>query len=342
MQISLKQILAAASQANASDIHIASGEKVAIRTVGDICFLESFGVITKEAVQEIVQSLLDEKTFSLLQTQKEHDFSYSPSEQHRYRCNVFYRRGMLSLSMRAIEKKLLTLEEIGTPEKIQDLLLKKQGLILLSGPAGSGKSTTMAAMLDWINSNRTDHIITIEDPIEYYLENKNCFISQRELHSDTKSFANSLRAAMRQDPNIIVIGEIRDRETMEAVLRLCNTGHLVISTIHTSSASQTIYRILSMFPQEQHKIILSQFSEALLGILNQRLVPTKDSGRIAIFELLLANHAVKNAMRNQDIAQVENTIATSSTEGMLTFKNHIEQLFAQGKIDPIGALATIE
>ena len=326
----------------ASDIHIASGERIAIRKIGEILFLDDFGVVSQNDVLEILQSLLSAEKMIQLQNEKEHDFAYSHCDNLRYRCNAFYRRGMLSLSMRCIENKILTLDEIGTPDVVKNLLTKKQGLILLSGPAGSGKSTTMAAMLDWINSNRTDHIITIEDPIEYYIDNKNCFISQRELHSDTKSFSNSLKAAMRQDPNIIVIGEIRDRETMEAVLKLSNSGHLVISTIHTSSSAQTLYRILSMFPYDQHKTILSQLSETLLAILNQRLVQTLDSGRVAIFELLLANHAVRNAVRNGDIAQIENTLGTSAAEGMFTFKKYIEKLAHQQKINYLETLAIFE
>jgi twitching motility protein PilT len=342
MNTQIETILQKAEAASASDIHLASGEPVAIRVDGEISFPPEFGTTTQEDVLSIIQALLTPETFQNLKQRKEYDFSYSHDEWHRYRCNVFYRKGALSLSMRRIKKKLLTLAEIGVPEQLTELLQKNQGLILISGPAGSGKSTTMAAMLDWINSNRKGHIVTIEDPIEYYFENKNCLISQREIDSDTNSFGDSLRAVMRQDPNIIIVGEIRDNETMETVLKLCSTGHLVISTIHTSSSSQTLHRILSLFPHERHKMILSQLSDTLLAIVNQRLVPTIDSELVAIFELMLANTAIKNAVRGGDIMQIENTILTSSKEGMLTFKRHIDQLALQGRLDRTKALSAIE
>ena len=342
MHRKIEEILTAAHLKDASDIHVASGEMVAVRLIGEISFLEELGVMTKIDVLSMVTSMLDQEALTILEDQKEHDFCHASANGNRYRCNVFYQKGLLSLSMRHIKNELLNLDEIGTPEKIKSLLTKKQGLILLSGPAGSGKSTTMAAMIDWINSNRTDRIIMIEDPIEYFIENKKCFISQREIHSDTKSFSNSIRAAMRQDPNIIVIGEIRDRETMEAVMRLCNSGHLVISTIHTSSSSQALYRILSMFPVGQHKAILSQLGDTLLGILNQRLVRSLNEKRIAIFEFMLANLAIKNAVRNGDIAQIENSIATGAIDGMQTFKHHIQHLALTGKINYAETISIVE
>ncbi len=342
MTIQIETILEKAQQIKASDIHLASDEFIAVRTVGDISFLEEFGKTTQQDVLQMIQSLLSQQAFQQLQNRKEYDFSFSDNGLNRYRCNVFYRKGTLSLSMRCIEKKLLTLEEIGVPQQLTDLLKKNQGLILISGPAGSGKSTTMAAMIEWINSNKKGHIVTIEDPIEYYFENKSCLISQREMDNDTDSFSASLRAVMRQDPNVIVIGEIRDSETMEAVLRLCSTGHLVISTIHTSSSSQTIHRILGLFSHEKHPLILAQLSDALLAIANQRLAPTFESTRVAIFELLLSNIAIQNSIRNGDLTQLENTIKMGAGEGMLTFRKHIEQLALQGKIDHNRALLLTE
>ena len=337
MNIELKTILDAANIFGASDIHINSDEKIAIRVSGVIYFperLSDFGNLSKQKVKEIVEQLLAQQNMVIADKQ-EIDFPYIHDNGTRYRCNAFYRKGALSLSMRKINTLIPTLAEIDAPEKIKEMLSKKQGLILISGPAGSGKSTTMASMVDWININRTDHIITIEDPIEHHLENKNCLITQRELHSDTQSFEHSLRAALRQDPNIIIIiGEMRDRETIEAVFKLCSTGHLVISTVHAASASQTLYRLLSVFPQEQHDIILSQLGETLIGILNQRLIPTIDRAQIATFELMISNQAIKNAIRNRDIAQIEHTIATNLAEGMVTFNNHLAHLKRMGKVDP--------
>ncbi len=333
MAILIETILEKAKQVSASDIHIASDELIALRTVGDISFLEEFGQITQQDVLQIIQSLVNQQTFEQLLNKKEYDFSFSDSNSNRYRCNIFYRKGKLSISIRCIEKEPLSLEEIGVPQQLTSLLKKNQGLILISGPAGSGKSTTLAAMIEWMNSNRKGHIITLEDPIEYYFENKNCLISQREINNDTASFGASLKAVMRQDPNVIIIGEIRDSETMEAVLKLCSTGHLVISTIHTSSSLQTLHRILGLFPHERHRMILSQLSDTLLAVVNQRLAPTLESKRVAIFELLLSNVAIRNIIRNGDLTQIENAIEMGFRDGMFSFKKHIEQLMLQGKID---------
>ncbi len=334
MNMEIEKILDAARAANASDIHIASNEKIAFRINGEISFfptpIENEN-ISKEAVKIIIERMLSQQNIAF-SGKKELDFSYQRSDGTHYRCNAFYCKEMPSLSMRKINDSIPALDEIGTPEKIKELLSKKQGLILISGPAGSGKSTTMASMIDWINMHRTDHIITIEDPIEHHIESKKSFVTQRELHSDTQSFEHSLRAALRQDPNVIAIGEMRDRETIEAVFKLCSTGHLVISTVHAASASQTLYRILSAFPYEQHSIILSQLSDTLLGVLNQRIVPATDNKRLATFEFMIANHAIRNAIRGGDIAQIEHTIATSAQEGMITFDNHLDQLKLMKKI----------
>lgn len=332
MDISIKDIIELATSKSASDIHISSNERVAIRVDGEIKFVEEFGILSPEQVDLLKNEMINPSDMPQNE-RKEIDFTFALDNDQKFRCNAFERKGMPSLSMRLIQKSIKSFEEIGLPEKLKELLLKKQGLILISGPAGNGKSTTMAAILDWISENRSDHIITIEDPIEHHLENKKSLVSQREIHRDTKSFEDSLRAALRQDPNVIAIGEMRDRETIESVLKLSSTGHLVISTVHASSVSQTIYRILSAFPQEQHSMILSQLAESLLSILSQRLVKNVDGQQLAVFEFMLSNFAIKNALRNGDMPQLEFSIETGMTEGMFTLKQHVTQLVQMGVLN---------
>ncbi|EKE15703.1 MAG: hypothetical protein ACD_11C00110G0011 [uncultured bacterium] len=334
----LDEILQITEPLKPSDVHIASDECVAIRINGEIKLLNELGIISKENLEAIAVGLVGaEKLQKIEETKKEFDFPYSHNSNDgktRYRCNIFYRKGELSISLRSITSTRQTLDEIGVPEKAQELLKKKQGLILVSGPTGSGKSTTMAAMIDWINENRANHIVTIEDPIEHHITNNKCLVTQREMHSDTESFESSLRAALRQDPDIVVVGEMRDRETIEAVLKLCSAGHLVISTTHAPSASQTLYRILGVFPQEQHSLILAQLGESLLGILNQRLITTIQNDRTAIFEFMNVNRAIKSAIMRGDIFQLDNSITTGLSEGMVTFEKYLNRLIFEGKILP--------
>jgi len=328
----INQIIAQAIALNASDIHLSESERVAIRVNGTISFLEEFGIIPPEKLKEFMDKNIIGEHIKLINTKHEHDFSFVSQEGIRFRCIAFFRNNHLSLSMRRIEHAIRSMHDLGVPQQAHNFLSKKHGLILISGPAGSGKSTTMAAMINWINENKKEHIITIEDPIEYHIESKNCRVTQRELHSDTLSLDHSLRSLLRLDPNVIAIGEMRDRETIDSVLKLCTIGHLVISTIHTSSAAQSIYRILNAYPYDQKELVLSQLSESLIGVINQRLVPTKVGGRTAVFEVMTANPAVKSALRRGDTFQMENSIATGPVEDMVSLRRHAEELFNKGYI----------
>jgi len=318
-----------------SDIHFGSNERMAVRGDSGVYFLDELGLISKELAEEIIFKLIgDSERIKRYLEEKEFDFSYVHATGDTFRCNAFHKKGNVSVAMRHIAHNIPGLDLIGAPEKLKEMILAKQGLILVCGPTGHGKTTTAYAMLEEINKLRNDHIITLEDPIEYNLQSKKCIVSQRQISSDTHSFATSLRAAMRQDPDVIMVGEMRDRETIEAVFNLCATGHLVISTIHANSASQTLARIVQVFPQAQREFILNQMADALLGILNQRLVVRKDGDSIAMFELMLANYAVKNSIRNGDILQMDNTIATSVLrEGMTTLRHSAEKLIRMGIID---------
>lgn len=322
-----------AKRENASDIHFSGNGRIALRINGALSFL-AYAKINPQVAEEIILSLIsDQAARAQFLQEKEYDFSYVHHDGTHYRCNVYYKNSYPSISMRRINENILTLEQIGVPRKVKDLLQKKQGLIFVCGPTGHGKTTTMAAMINEINETRDEHILTLEDPIEHVFQSKRCMVSQRELHTDTHSFEKSLRAAMRQDPDIIVVGEVRDRETAEAVFNLAATGHLVITTVHAINAAQAFYRIARMFTPGERDMVLSQMADSLLGILNQRLVPTTDGGRIAVFELLVANWAARNAIRNGDVAQLGNTITSSAREGMVTFEQSIIVLLNQGRIN---------
>jgi twitching motility protein PilT len=327
------QALEIASQRGASDIHFSGRGKIAFRINGELEFLP-YAPIDPIVAEEIIFGIIpDEEDRERLKRVRELDFSFTHTNRVHYRCNAYYKNGSLSISMRRINDLIPTLRALGAPEKLHDLVQERQGLILVCGPTGHGKTTTMAAMIEEMNQTRRDHILTLEDPIEHLFESKQCMISQRELNTDTLSFDTSLRAAMRQDPDIIIVGEVRDRETAQAVFNLVATGHLVITTVHATNAAQTLYRIARMFAPEERDMVLNQMADALLGIVNQRLVRSTDGGRAALFEMLVANYAVQNSVRNGDVAQLTNTIAMSADEGMLTFEHSAGKLILEGKVD---------
>ncbi len=332
-RLAFSEVLALAKRENASDIHFSGNGRIALRINGALNFL-AFTEIDPLVAEEIILDLIPDQTIrAKLLTEKEYDFCYAHADGTHYRCNAYYKNGAASVSMRRINDAIPTLSELGVPSKVKEMLQKKQGLIFVCGPTGHGKTTTLAAMINELNETRDEHILTLEDPIEHVFASKRALISQRELHTDTHSFENSLRAAMRQDPDIIVVGEVRDRETAEAVFNLVATGHLVLSTVHATDASQLLYRIARMFRADERDMVLSQMADALLGVVNQRLVPTTDGERTAVFELLVANYAVRNAIRNGNVAELVNTITSSAEEGMVTFRQSAIVLLEQGKIE---------
>ncbi|MBP5993582.1 MAG: PilT/PilU family type 4a pilus ATPase [Candidatus Moranbacteria bacterium] len=322
-----------ASECGASDIHFSGQGRIALRVNGELEFLPYAAIASGIAEELIFGMITDASDRETLRQTRELDFSFTHTNHVHYRCNAYYKNDNLSIAMRRINTLIPTLDQLGAPEKLHELIRERQGMILVCGPTGHGKTTTMAAMIEEINATRHDHILTLEDPIEHVFESKQCMVSQRELNTDTLSFEKSLRAAMRQDPDIIVVGEVRDRETAQAVFNLVATGHLVITTVHATNAAQTLYRIARMFPPEERDMVLNQMADALLGIVNQRLVRSTDGGRVAIFEMLVANYAVQNSVRNGDVAQLVNTIAMSADEGMLTFEHSAGKLILDGKVD---------
>ncbi|HRU49910.1 MAG TPA: PilT/PilU family type 4a pilus ATPase [Candidatus Absconditabacterales bacterium] len=328
-----------AKNPNISDLHLSSGECISYRLNGEIIREESAGKMTAEGMELILRQLFhgNPQRFDKFLGDKESDFAYIAKDETAYRVNAYLKTGRVGIVMRKIGKEAKKLEDImfnNIANSIREnILKKKKGLYLVTGPTGSGKSTSLVAMLEEINKSRSENLITIEDPIEYVFEPKKCIVSQREIGHDTWSFANALRSAMRQDPDIIFVGEIRDKETAEAVLNLAETGHLVFSTLHTNSASHTINRFISFFPPDIQGSVAERLSDALIGIQSQVLVKSIDaSTRVGIFELMLNTQSVKTNIKKRDVDQIDSIIETSNMIGMITLKQYAENLINKGII----------
>ena len=303
-----------------------------MRVDGALAQIESKDIVTGEFAKQFVEEILrgDQKTRFL--EEKELDFSYTFADIARFRVNVFMQRGEFAAAMRLIPTKVRTMDELGPPQVLHNYTRVSQGFFLVVGPSGQGKSTTLAAMIDEINKQRACHIVTIEDPIEYLFQNNKAIIDQREIGQDTKNFNIALRSVLRQDPDVIMVGEMRDPETISAAITAAETGHLVFSTLHTNNASQTIDRIIDSFPPAQQNQIKAQLSGTLLGVLSKRLIPKVDGGRVAAFELLIANAAVKNLIREGKTHQIDLVIETSAEEGMISLNRSLANLIKKGEI----------
>lgn len=333
----IDSIMAEAVKRNASDIHITANVPVMLRIDGR---LEPYqNELDAKHSETIVLSFMDDFQKERLKREKEVDFSFSYEKDVRFRVNVFYQRGDLSASMRLIPSKIKTFEELGLPPVIEKFTTPSQGFVIVTGPTGHGKSTSLASMVDHINHSRKEHVITIEDPIEYMFKNDKSVIEQREVYSDTRSFARALRSALREDPNVILIGEMRDLETISAALTLAETGHLVYTTLHTNDAAQTADRIIDVFPPHQQQQVRQQLANVLLGVVSQRLLPRSSGGRIIACEILIANNAVRNIIREGKTHQLPNIIQTSVSEGMITLDKVLAELVSKGEISLDDALA---
>jgi twitching motility protein PilT len=339
--IDIEQILwLIAKNPNISDLHLSSGECISYRLNGEIVREESAGKMTSEAMEIVLRQLFqwNPQRFDKFLGDKEADFAYISRDETAYRVNAYLKTGRVWVVMRKIWKEAKKLEDImfsNIAESIREnILKKKKWLYLVTGPTGSGKSTSLVAMLEEVNASRPENLITIEDPIEYVFDAKKCIVSQREIWHDTWSFSNALRAAMRQDPDIIFVWEIRDKETAEAVLNLAETWHLVFSTLHTNSASHTINRFISFFPPDIQWSVAERLSETLVWIQSQVLAKSKDkSTRVGIFELLLNTHSVKTNIKKKDVDQIDSIIETSNMIGMITLKQYAENLINKWIID---------
>lgn len=331
-ELSIRDLLVRAYEEKASDLHLTVGVPPVFRIDGK---LEPFGefeitpVLIKKMVEEIVPKYKRDEFIEKGET----DFNYSLKGYCRFRINAYHQRNSGAIAARLISTKIPTVEELGLPPILFNLADKPQGLILVTGPTGSGKSTTLAAMIDYINTNKEKHIITLEDPIEYLHKHKKSVINQREVGVDTKTFASGLRSSLRQDPDIILVGELRDLETISTALTAAETGHLVFGTLHTSSAPTTIDRIIDVFPPYQQGQVRIQLANVLQGIVSQRLfIKKKDRGRVAATEVLVAVPAISNLIRTEKIHQIPSVLQTSRAIGMHTLENSIQSLVSTGKI----------
>ncbi len=317
---------------NASDLHLSVGRKPQFRIDGSLVTFDEAGVITKEKGEDFMSLILSQDQKKRFLEEKEIDFSYTVDSIGRFRVNVFFQRGKFAAALRLIPETIKTLDELMHPEIIHDLLKTSQGFFLVVGPSGQGKSTTLAAMIDEINQQRKDHIVTIEDPIEYLFKDVKSVVDQREVGNDTKSFTRALRSILRQDPDVIMVGEMRDPETISAAITASETGHLVFSTLHTNNAAQTIDRIIDSFPPAQQNQIKAQLAGTLLGVLSKRLIPKIGGGRVAAYELLIANSAVRNLIREGKAHQIDLVIETSSDMGMVSLNKSLSKLVQEGLI----------
>jgi twitching motility protein PilT len=317
-------------QKGASDLHLTVGYPVSLRIDSK---LERFGeILTEEQVKTLIYQTLTDSQRELLEVNKEVDLSYAHEGKARFRVNAYNERGNFAAAYRLIPTKIRSLEELGLPPVLYDFTKIPQGLFLVTGPTGSGKSTTLAAMIQEINNNYPKHIITIEDPIEYVHAQSRALIDQRELGSDTHDWNIALRSILRQDPDVVLIGEMRDFETIQAAITIAETGHLVYATLHTNSAAQSVDRIIDVFPPHQQEQIRTQLSGSLKGILSQRLIPKLGGGREAAIELMIVNSAIQNLIREGKTYQIDNIISTSFDIGMTTLERSLVKMIRQGKI----------
>jgi len=316
----------------ASDLHLQVGLPPMLRVDGALMPVAGADVLTDEAVEALIFAILDEDQKQILLKDKEFDFSFAFGDLGRFRVNAFHERGNLAAALRLITNDILTIEQLGLPAVVSKFANYPRGLVLVTGPTGSGKSTTLAAMIHQINAERAEHIITIEDPIEYTHRSKKSVIVQREVHYDTYSFSAALRSALREDPDVVLIGEMRDLETIASAITIAETGHLVFATLHTNSAAQSIDRMIDVFPPHQQPQIRAQLSNILMAICSQRLVPSIGGGRIAAAEILIATPAVRNIIREGKTHQLEAVIQTGSEYGMQSMDKTLAGLVHAGTI----------
>jgi len=316
----------------ASDLFLTANAPIKIKIDGKIVSVGKT-ILTPAATSKIAHSVMNKAQEAVFKETLECDFAISLEDSDRFRVNVFNQRGHVGMVLRRIQSNVPTVEELGFPEALSQMSLLKRGLILMVGATGSGKSTTLAAMINHRNQNSADHILTIEDPIEFSHKNIKSIVNQREIGVDTKSYANALKASLREAPDVILVGEIRTRETMEAALELSNTGHLALSTLHANNAGQAIERVINLFPQEMHKQLLMDLSLNVRGIISQRLVRSKDGKRCAALEILIMTPHIQDLILKGDIEEIKVAMEESGKEGMQTFDTALYNLHKEGRIE---------
>lgn len=329
----LLDILEKGQEKRASDIHLVNKEKVIYRINGKLMRDEENDEVSEKFLMECIKEILTEKQREIFKEIKEIDTAFEDVKKRRYRINLYNEKGMPAFSIRVLTKKIQSFEELNLPEILKDMIKYKNGLVLVTGATGSGKSTTLAAMIEEINQKEALSIVTIEDPIEYIFENKKSFIRQREIGTDTLSFANALKSVLRQDPDIIMVGELRDVESIEAALTAAETGHLVFGTLHTNGAVETINRLIDVFSKEKQEQIKIQLSSVLKGIISQQLLLDKEKEIIPAFEILFINTAVSNYIATGKVNQISTVIETGQKYGMISMREYLSNMYKNGVID---------
>jgi twitching motility protein PilT len=328
----LEVLLKATVDSGASDLHLTVGRPATARRDGVLVSFENVPVLASDEVDRMVYSLLDDRKLEELRRDRQVDFSFGVNGLGRFRANAFRQRGNLALALRVVPFRVRTLEELGAPAACTTLLNKPYGIVLVVGPTGSGKSTTLAAMIDRINDTKPVHILTIEDPVEYLHHHKLAMVNQREVGTDVETFTDGLRSALREDPDVVLLGEMRDLDSIQISLSLAETGHLVFATLHTNDAAQALDRIIDVFPGERRDQIQIMLAGALQGVISQRLLPAIGGGRVAGYEVMVANEAIRNLVREGKSRQMRNMISTGAAEGMQTIEMDLARLVAAGLI----------
>lgn len=332
MPLNATKLLEKVLESSASDLHLVVGSVPVIRVNTRLRMVEDSPPLKLEDVEYFLSQILEEDQKQIFEVNKELDFSVALGSKSRFRVNAFYQRGYPSVALRQIPMEVPKIKDLNLPEAVTQLTQLTQGLMLIVGPTGQGKSTTIASMLDHINETRAEHIVTIEDPIEYVFTNKLSLVEQREMYIDTHSWQSALKSVLRQDPNIIFIGELRDTETIESALTLSETGHLVVATLHTNSAAQTVERIITSFTDQKQPQVKLQLAQVLEVVLSQRLVPTIDDSTIPAMEIMLGNDAISNLIREGKAHMIDNIISTSLQVGMVSLERSLAELVNNGKV----------
>lgn len=332
-ELELEKLLAITLERNASDLHLIVGEPPILRIDSALTRLEDYQVLSADAVSDVVALLLSPVQAKNLQDKWQLDFSYSYKDNARFRVNVYKAQGVWNVAFRLIPTQIRTLEELNLPPMLKQFTLNKQGLVLVVGPTGHGKSTALASMINEINLTRPEHILTIEDPVEFLFTHKQSFISQREVGQDATTFDQALKAALREDINVVLVGEMRDLESISATLTLAETGHLIFATMHTNDAAQSVDRIVDVFPGDQQGQIRSQLANTLIGVASLRLLPKVGGGRIPAAEIMVMTHAIRNVIRDNKIYEINNIIHTSSEAGMIPLDKSLAELVKKGLVE---------
>lgn len=334
----LKNILTLVGQQGASDIHFVIGRYPTLRINGKLHQLTKERILTPADTKALTDIILTDDKKAELAEDGQTDLSYNLEDRARFRVNVFYQKGYISITMRFVMNKIRSLEDLNVPPALYNFTNVTQGLVLMTGPVGHGKSTTLAALIDHINHTQERHIVTIEDPIEFVYEQDRCIINQREVGRDAKSFSSALRAVLREDVNVVLLGELRDLDTISTAMTAAETGHLIFATLHTNDAPQTIDRIIDVFPAHQQNQIRLQLANVLLGVVSQRLLPQIAGGRVPAIEIMFKNHAVENLIRENKVHQIDSVIETSLKEGMISLDRSLADLVRRGVVTVDDAL----